>query len=309
MTETRVTSMMMFSTPLAFAALTLILLGQSPSTISVGSASRPQETDWQRENLRGRVKVIQERWANGTNTRQYDEQGFLFRSHVAGGSTQWVDSSVFEGNERRTYTTFSDYRSGELMSAPRSIKVIRWDSMGRVTEAQFIDYESGQVQSSDTYRYDASGKLIEKQHRDYDAGPTLSSSPKAYSELYTYAKGTRPTRVIEKDTIGLVLRENGFEYDAQGRVSRRGERRPPEPFIWVTAKYNKQGDLVEESATIKGMRVAEKFAYEYDDRGNWIKMTKTWIAPKEMMKKPKPPEVTYRQIVYYDRSVSFETPG
>lgn len=291
--------------PFAFAALTVGLFAQAaPSHLKEGYPPRPIESDWQREKLRGRVKVVQERWSFGSGTWQYNEHGFLYRSHVAGGSTQRLDSTVFEGNERRTYTTYSDYRTGyrfsELQSVPQSLVVVKWDSLGRLIETQYVDYETRHVRSAETHTYDESGRLVATHHRDLGAEPGPSLSATTYTESYTYGKGDKPRWIVRRDTLGLITKEMGFEYDVAGRVVRRGERTPPEPFVWLSLKYNKQGDLIEELTVYEGMKMSETYTYEYDDRGNWVKKTMKVVVPKRSQKKVAEPEVTYRQIVYFD---------
>jgi hypothetical protein len=190
----------------------------------------------------------------------------------------------------------------------RKERVITYDRTGNlIKEALYIDRPStGQI----TYRYDADGNrtdsiLIEDGRSDMRRGPGVyqdderatrvvwrifkcdSGGNRLEEELFSQGDGRRLVGVYEHtyddegnrqstsyQSNGIAIYRQTFTYDdGRNATSMR--------------KYSQDGSLVHE----------EKYTYELDSTGNWIKR----ISTRSLKNKSKfeAREVTYRKIIYF----------
>lgn len=268
--------------------------------------------DWSSFILRGKVKEVREYKTrkkfflfgpmvkdekNCLVYRRFDKDGYL------------IESS-FEGRvEKLSYK----YNKLVRLDNPSQSYIFEYDEKGRIVSEKCDDYTT-------KYEYDESGKrVVVTKVNEID-------NSKEVKEL-VYDDSERLLEEILYDDDGTVISIEKYEYDSYGNNVCIEQTYPkcPEDYsktvcdydvhgrmtqlieydyqgvehMRATNKYNAKGDLREKDTlyipydpAMNSFSRCQKFEYEYDEKGNWIKKTVHDEDEKE-------DTVVFREIMYY----------
>jgi hypothetical protein len=247
-------------------------------------------------DLTGPVAALEEyRWFPGTTERElfrtwaFDEAGIAVERVLY--LYDWRDGSLRE----RRVTLFD---AGQPLATvaydaddePTGQTVFRYGGEGRLVEEVTVDAEGAETRRT-AYEHDAAGNVVRVEQylggaldrtveRDYDANGGL------LEERHLDAEG-RPNRVARYVVPGLEYEY--VQYDEEGEVEATGrgiesafgdvlievldpDGNVMESYAW---SYDERGREVERRAVYDEGQMEEllTYAYEDDDRGNWVRQT------------------------------------
>lgn len=240
------------------------------------------KTDWEKMNLKGKVKCITETDKKHESIKvSFNEKGFITEKTLDYDVDGSIDvksvysyDSLNKLNETKTY-----HDDTTLMS----ISTFLYDSLGnRIKENidNLLESEKGH-NANYYYRFDANGNCIEM--RGYNSKGILFTT---YSYRY--------------DSLGHQLEENWLEangdtisnakysYDNRGNKIKEERTYSSSDLIYTTNyRYNEEGTLIEEISGNGNSRVN----YQLDKKGNCVRIVYSEGLEKEVVVK--------RTIVYY----------
>lgn len=244
-----------------------------------------------------------------------------------GRPSEWVE-------DERILADVARYdRAGRLIEktsyAPdgaQSIRLVRtYDAAGRLTVERLYDAADRLWRTTD-HMYDAGGHLVLAVNTDADGDLW-------FRDVYRPNPDGTPARVDHHDPDGTLLHSAWFTYDEQGRIARRSLSDAdgsaisgnaytygPTGRVVEVATQGRDGRLVSrwlfrhdehgnerewvELGADGALRKKEAYAYEYDERGNWLKrVTSEWVPrPGEPAGAGvfEPAEAVYRTLAYDD---------
>lgn len=253
----------------------------------------------------------------------------------SGQPTKWVEDG-------RLLTDVAGYdRAGRLTDktsytpdGAQAVRMLRtYDDGGRLVSERLHD-AADTLWRKTRYLYDAAGRLTLALSTDADGDIW-------FRDVYLPNAAGAPVRVDHHDPDGTFLHRASFTYDEQRRVIRRSlsdadgspissntYRYDPSGWLIEVVTHSRSGALVSRwryrhdphgnerlwtSLEADGsVRTKERYVYEYDARGNWLKrVTLEWVPHPKPEAAPdagsfEPAEVVYRTISYYapDRSTT-----
>ena len=263
------------------------------------------KTDWELENLKGKVKVVRQMASKDTTEQNvmfnlnqlynYDEYGYLTRMEEYNDSITLVpldDSTTIKLNGRGQKTEHTAYHRKNGIAVHRFMYV--YDAQGKLKER--TEYE---------LRYGNRRLICFNERGDEIRGEDVihdTSVQMRWVVIYYYNDKGAKTRVVRvqtnaTETDSLVW---NYNYERDGIVSEEeidyypdGIRKPyitkydslhraVECLIYggngyadmvSTTKYDTYGNKIEEGGWLAGQETASKtsMVYEYDSKGNWIK--------------------------------------
>lgn len=171
-----------------------------------------------------------------------------------------------------------------------------YDAVGRLLKAHHYQV-NGTIWLENTYTYNSDGTLKDDIQRD------LEESNKVITrKSYSHDLKRNLTEISEFDGDGKLREHFGFVRDAQCRIieaygynkdnSLRGKAIPV---------YDGKNNVIESTVYSDTGAILERqrFDYEFDERGNWIKQVSSkWLVEngKEVFK---PQHITFRKFTYY----------
>jgi hypothetical protein len=152
---------------------------------------------------------------------------------------------------------------------------------------------SGKPYLETIYVYDSQGRLKEEIGKNIEDNRTLSR------KLYSHDEKRNYTEVADYNWENVLRGKIGLVWNDQGKVS--------EMFgVWPksgkgTISYDENGNVAEMIfAPADGTAVKkEKYAYEFDERGNWIQKNLYHWVTEEGKSFYKLMNITYRTVSYY----------
>lgn len=240
--------------------------------ISVVAWSQNQKTDWQKDNLKGKVKSVKtfsykytdnngkienkQPLSNFNTTEEYNEKG------------QKIAGKRISNDEKVTTSWRYLYDTANFLT-----KVEIFNDKNQVEETMNYTYQP-EAQQSEVLGYDATGKLQGKQVVRYDANGNK------ISELSLDAKGN-------------FLLNSEFVYDGKQRLSERKFEDKEGKRVVLKYVYDEKNNVIEENYYGEGVHLygQKKFSYQYDNQGNW-KQRIEHIYNTERV-------VTEREIIYF----------
>ena len=258
--------------------------------------------------------------------RTVQQERVLF-VNPAGRPSEWVE-------DERVLVDVARYdRAGRLVEktsyAPdgaQSVRLVRtYDAAGRLTVERLYDSADTLWRTTD-YSYDAEGHRILAVSTDADGDLW-------FRDVYRPNPDGTTARVDHHDPDGTLLHSASFTYDGQGRIARRSLSDADGSAIsGNTYMYGPTGDVIEvatqgrsgslvsrwlfqhdehgnerewmEIGAGGALRKKEIYAYEYDERGNWLKrVTSEWVPRPGATDEAgifEPAEAVYRTLTYYD---------
>ena len=245
----------------------------------------------------------------------------------AGRPSEWLE-------DERVLVDIARYdRAGRLVEktsyAPdgaQSVRLVRtYDAAGRLTVQRLYDSADTLWRTTD-YSYDAEGHLILAVSTDADGDLW-------FRDVYRPNPDGTTARVDHHDPDGTLLHSARFTYDGQGRIARRmlsdadgsaisgnAYTYGPTGNVVAVVTQGRNGALVSrwlfehdehgnerewmELGADGALRKKEIYAYEYDERGNWLKrVTSEWVPRPGGTGEAgvfEPAEALYRTLTYYD---------
>jgi len=211
-------------------------------------------------------------------------------------SKTWIEKNIYNFKSRHEMQV-KKYRDGELVAN----ETIKLDSDNRIINyVGNLKYEGGKWYVTKVkYKYEKNKKTKEKIN---DAGETYMRYVIKYDSL------KNPT-VIENTIVGpnsTSMKTVNYDYsngkfilmdfNYQGRLVDEIKGNINPDFIIRT---NKSGDVTKMYwiLTDKNEPFFHEIDYQYDDKGNWIKMVRNIVSPDGTKK---PYHRTYRTIKYKD---------
>jgi hypothetical protein len=261
--------------------LSLLLL----SSICFGQ----KKTDWQKSNLKGRVKSI--------TTTVYD-------------ATEKFGEPVKDGiKEESEIVTIQFDTKGKIIPPSKGDNVVyKYDTKGNVTEETSYGSDNSTIISKSVFKYDANSNVIEEINYDaqgdvkekkvntYDANGNLIVNKKSG----TIFNGTR------NQGQALVTK---YKYDTYGRPTKVSVGIGDDGELGSeNYKYDTKGEVIEKiGETFNGVNLKKTYKYTYDANGNWItKVSFTSSAYMNMKAESKANEITERVIEYHKDPAQLE---
>lgn len=225
--------------------------------------SQVVKSDWEKMNLKGKVKCIIE------TDKQHEsiKISFNYKGYITEKSLDYeVDGSI---DSRSTYNydslnklvTMKTYRGDTTLV---TISTFLYDSLGnRINEKIENVHESEKGHNANYYyRFDNKGNCIEM--RGYNSKGTLFTT-------YSYRYDSLGHRLEENwleangDTISYVK----YTYDNHGNKSEEQRKYSSSDLIYTTNyRYNEEGTLIEEISGNGNSRVN----YQLDKKGNCVRI-------------------------------------
>lgn len=153
-----------------------------------------------------------------------------------------------------------------------------YDKDGVLLKENHYSAVSGEPYLETIYVYDSQGRLKEEIGRDIEQSKVLSRT------LYSHDEKRNYTEVTDYDWNNVLRGKIGFTWNNQGRVSEvigfspKGDR-----LGKGTVTYDEKGEVAEMifSPSDGSAEKKEKYTYEFDRHGNWIKKTLYhWVMEK-----------------------------
>lgn len=232
------------------------------------------QADWEKEELKGRVKTVEEfereaveksggveikesSWYPRKELKEYDREGRLIESN-------W---RAYDDRGKNIYKYDDKGNRIEKNSDGRTVKkwIYKYDEKGNTIENEY--HSNGSLVEKNIYKYDEEGNKIEN-NRYYYVNGNLGDK-----EIYKY------------DEKGKCI--GNHSYGADGRISKS------------TYKYDEQGNIIEISTYSMDDRLIGKSTheYKYDHEGNWIRhITYEECNGKKYLIQP----AIERKIEYYE---------
>jgi hypothetical protein len=289
----------------------LLLLG-SFFIFSCGSPGGvlPVKTDWEKENLQGKVKSITSQnfdldsagtvvdsaaWNNpdtvNLETRYYNPQGFITEKRWGDGVSTAKTKLIYtynsdnrlvkmeymiQGNQGSMSTTYQYNRKGQLIKQVEEMEYVN----GTQTQKFKNIYQS--------VKFDAMGNILK-------ANVQTDNKTKDYYILNTYNEAGKRTKSEYFTMKNELTGQTEYSYNAHGDLlseKQTGPNRPPDEKEFT---YDEKGNILSESYTVESgdtrMKVKNEYAYIFDAQGNWVQKITTVMGIKQSL--------TRRIITYY----------
>lgn len=196
----------------------------------------------------------------------YDDDGYLIErrlnNYVINNSYQW---------KLKNHTDKNPYLSESEQT---------YDSKGKliITEERVFDNSGKTIELRTTFIESDSDNIIRITKMEYDSNNNLVREEKISENS-----------IIEYSYNDKGLLENVDNYDSEMRKKGYGNK---------MYKYNENGDIIEVETDF----VKNKYEYEYDEKGNWIRRTQTYSYSKgdSSFLKEWNPVLTERNIEYFE---------
>jgi len=317
----------------------LLVLWSTPAGAQINPACKPiQKPDWERDDLRGRVKTIRtfKTWfsknqKSGVMVKRHPELEEEASYDPNGNLINWKnpyrlpldpDDKVIVEYGCDSSNRIAEIRYKRLKDSAFRRTVYSYDEKGRTRE-QADYFADGTIERLETYSYDDNGNRseeIEKQqvHPEH-------FNPKRYDVYVTtktsYAYDGKGNKI--KETLsypdGSLYATFQFTFDAKNRLIKKTRTdkigRLEDEF---TYRYDHKGQLLEERhyATFCYQRDGQmckgsvyngetmfyyltKTTYEYDRVGNWIRQQQFSMGGEKNTGRLEPDHILTRQISYY----------
>jgi TonB family protein len=211
-------------------------------------------------------------------------------------------------------------RSGEWVEDPRVLmQTVVYDSSGRLTERVFYKRDQG-MWSRIVYDYDSAGSrsdIIYRALAGQSAQAPGSDQTQGLTEFrrlrrtFKYDSSGNRTEEADYTKEGNLSQRTVYAYDANGFVKEMIEYASDGSVRSRYAnKYDERGRISEQRRDDSPGATArkERYAYEFDSTGNWIKRIRTTTYPvAEGKRANEAREIIYRSITYDSSPRAAET--
>jgi len=234
-------------------------------------------TDWEKDELKGKVKKVSTNTGNGVRVKTYNPLGFIteiendyFAARVKNtyDSNKILLSEEFdEAGSRKSFTKFEYDNQGLLISYTEQSNygptVGRYEYNSDKTLKSFMRFEG------DTDQYDYLVEFV------YDKGVLVETNEFGPDRSpYIWAIYNEKEQVVEykKWRSDGTLRIHGrYLYDDNGFMVEWDEEIDGMWQVYQKYENDKHGNVVKEISYSGNEIDIDTFTYEYDKQGNWTK--------------------------------------
>lgn len=171
-----------------------------------------------------------------------------------------------------------------------------YDSDGVLLRENHYSAVSGEPYLETSYTYDSQGKVKQ------EIGKNIEDNKVFSRKLYSHDLKRNYTEVVEYNSDSVVPGKVGFIWNNQGKVSEAIGFSPTGEILGKgTISYDEKGNIagVVYSLSDGSPEKREKYTYDFDGQGNWVKKTLYHWVTEEGQSSYKLMNITYRTIVYY----------
>jgi hypothetical protein len=229
----------------------------------------------------GRVKAIQ------VDTEVYEYTGDYIGQT---GVRQHFMTCRFDAGGRKVESF--NYRNDGV---PLPKTTYSYGEGGLLAREDHFSAVSGRPYLETIYTYDSSGRVKEEIGRNLEDGTVLSR------RVYTHDEKRGYTEITKYDWNNTPREKVGIVWDGEGRASELVGFSPWCDGCRVKLTYDEKGRVSETAMSRPGAPGVEKerYAYEDDARGNWVKKTHHRRVTGEGTPSDKLMDITYRALTYY----------
>ena len=232
-----------------------------------------QNNDWQKEELKGKVKSIKE-----IQYRAWDTTGMLEKGEI------WYNGYRIY-NEKGNLIEKNEYKANDSL---RSKTIYKYDNNGKKTEWTYYTYDNS-IEIMLNNKYDKKGNCIEV--NNYYSNGSLK-----YKQIYKYDNKGNKIEYEDYYPDSSMCSKTIYKYFDKGRREEIFDYNSDDSFenkaIYL---YDEKGNYVEEQIYNSDGSYRNKLIFkdEFDANGNWIKQVSYWGKSNE------PEEISEREIIYY----------
>jgi len=171
-----------------------------------------------------------------------------------------------------------------------------YDKNGVLLKENHYNAVSGQPYLETIYIYDLQGRLKEVIGKNIEENKILSR------KLYTHNEKKNYTEITNYDWDNVLRGKIGFIWNNEGKVSEIIGFSPKGEILGKgRITYDEKGNIVEMvfSPSDGSPMKREKYTYEFDGHGNWVKKNLYYWVTEEGKSFYKLMNITYRIITYY----------
>lgn len=222
--------------------------------VSISLSAQTPETDWKKLDLKGKVKSFKEYTYEASPNA------------AAVNPSQLKTVTEFLLNENGFITSETAYGKGQSML----YKIIYTYDQNSFLIGKDIFYGPGKSAVQKRYKYDDKGRLLDEEQ-------WLTQNPQNLTH-YVYDKNGL---LVEKNTLYPYEPDQSFKttykYDSRGNLAEKYTDQVGVTFNREIYTYDENGNLVSKSFAKKKSDPAAtvKLNYEWDEHGNWVKLTET----------------------------------
>ena len=242
---------------------------------------KAKETDWEKFNLRGKVKSITsteyktvEKFGEvqrdsliSKEISKYNDKGNVteIASYDSDGSIKQKQTKKY--NDKENVIEHVRYKSGGALDCKETY---RYNKKGILIE--YVRYKSdGALDCKETYRYNKKGSLIE--HVRYKSGGELDCK-ETYSHNKKENKKEKKHIRYASDGSLYVKYSEIYKYDKKANLIELIRYKSGGALYWKeTYRYNKKGSLIEQARYDSNGSIQQKQTKKYDDKENLISKT------------------------------------
>jgi TonB family protein len=177
-------------------------------------------------------------------------------------------------------------------------------------QIEFMGSTESCIRRRRTYVYDEKGNRTETLEWGSRLARNASNATGAGSlrvkQIFKHDALGRRTQLSDYDASGKLESETNYSYDDKGRVSRMVS-----DYRTCVLKYNAEGLIAEETCERQSSgfdeKTTDKFTYDVDSRGNWVKRVTSSTAISFGKKVNRGGRIAYRSIEYFSGDRSADT--
>lgn len=261
-------------------------------------------------------KIIEEKKFHCTYIWVYNKSDALTEFNTYNTSGELIERKTLTYDSKGNHIETYHYKSDGLLSHRYTYK---YDYNGEKIEFKIYN-SANKLDYSESYKYDEKGKILELIMLTTEGSLNSKSNYYYDDDIYFDKK-------IDWRWGSCLRRTISYKYNSQNKLVEKSEKFCDWPPIskdiytynsenrlieWKyfisesymgrrTYKYDKYGQWTEEAYYDSNNNVRRKdfYKYEYDLKGNWIKLTKSYFEPNSNFGKTVPEKIKIRKINYY----------
>ena len=228
------------------------------------------KTDWEKLNLKGKVKNIttteyamdETEGENNTRIYQYsfNNKGYLtLESLREAMDTKYTNTYKYNAKNELTEETSQLQKS-------TSRRKYQYDTKNNTATINYYVANNNLITKT-IQKYDGSGKMTERTVENLMGGNKKNKIVESYSFIYDNENRLKE----EKRRIDTTNTTVSYKYDDNGRLIEKTEHDIGGiTTYWSTYQYNEQGDVTEEVSAFRNYeKTVRKYTYVYGADGNW----------------------------------------
>lgn len=247
-----------------------------------------KKTDWQKNNLKGRVKSL--------TTTEYN-------------ATEKFGEPVKTGIKEKSEIVILQFDSkGMIINHEKGANTIyKYDAKGNKIEETSYDFDNSTIVNKRIFKYNANGNVIEEINYN-------STGEQIEKKVNTYDSNGNLLVCKKSGSLFNGTRNQGqplvtkYKYDSYGRPVQVNVGIGDGELGSENYKYDAKGEVIESTAnTFNGINAKKTYKYIYDASGNWItKITYSSSTYMNIREESKADAITERVIEYFKNPAQIE---